>query len=100
QRLMAVLAAAKVYQVDHGNFPATLAELVPTYLPSAPPDPFAADGRAVGYQSLGIRAFAYSVFNNGIDDVAAGFAPALSDDDWWNNPDFILMLDLKPPPVN
>ncbi|MEZ6243145.1 MAG: hypothetical protein R3B57_08890 [Phycisphaerales bacterium] len=39
------LLAATAYRQDHARWPTTLDELVPTYLPSVPDDPFAPDSR-------------------------------------------------------
>lgn len=40
QTAAAVAAATRAYRLDHGRYPAVLAELVPGYLPTAPVDPF------------------------------------------------------------
>lgn len=43
----ACLFALRAYKKDRGKLPTTLDELVPTYLPKIPPDPF--DGRPLRY---------------------------------------------------
>ena len=50
RRLAAVALAIKLYEAEHGRRPATLAELVPTYLPAVPRDPMRADGGPVRYR--------------------------------------------------
>jgi hypothetical protein len=49
RRTTAVVLAAHLYRADQGRFPNRLEDLVPNYLPSIPADPFAADGRPLGY---------------------------------------------------
>jgi hypothetical protein len=50
RRCAAVSLAARLFRADHGGqFPQTLAELVPAYLPAVPKDPYHADGRPLGY---------------------------------------------------
>lgn len=50
RRMTASIIAGRLYRADHsGSLPATLVELVPSYLPSVPADPFAADGSALSY---------------------------------------------------
>jgi len=39
----------RLYYLDHGRWPDRLDELVPTYLPALPADPFHDDGRPLGY---------------------------------------------------
>jgi hypothetical protein len=70
RRLAAVALAIALYRADHnGAFPNALNELTPTYLPSLPPDPFAAGGRVFGYSGpAATQPFIYSVGVNGVDD--------------------------------
>ena len=49
RRLTAVALACQLYRADHGQFPQSLDQLVPTYLPAIPRDPFFSDGRPIGY---------------------------------------------------
>src|SRR5439155_3042658 len=74
RRFAAVSLAARLYALDHaGRYPPSLNALVPDYLPALPADPFAADGRAVGYliAENGKRPIVYSVDENGRDDTNA-----------------------------
>jgi hypothetical protein len=48
RRAAAVSLAAQMFRADHGRWPDNLDELVPTYLPAVPRDPFA-DGEPLGY---------------------------------------------------
>ena len=52
RRATAVLLALRLYHLDHGRYPATLAELVPAYLPAVPIDPTVGGGRPMGYVVL------------------------------------------------
>lgn len=67
RRMAATALAIKLYETDHGSRPAELADLVPKYLPAVPKDPFAADGRDIGYLPNAPRPILYSVGQNGID---------------------------------
>ena len=50
RRATAIVLAISLYRVDHQqHWPASLAELVPTYLPAVPDDPFQKDGTPIGY---------------------------------------------------
>lgn len=68
RRLAATALAIRLYQVDKGRRPQSLAELVPEYLPETPRDPFAGDGSAIGYLPEGRPAILYSVGPDGVDD--------------------------------
>jgi hypothetical protein len=74
RHIAATQLAIRLYQADHQEaFPATLQELVPTYLPALPADPFASDQQPIKYVRDGIIAgiptpLLYSVGENGIDD--------------------------------
>ena len=48
RRRAAVGLAARLYEVDHGRRPATVADLVPGYLEAAPLDPMVDDGSVIG----------------------------------------------------
>src|SRR5439155_17560734 len=81
RRFAAVALAARLYALDHaGRYPPSLNALVPDYLPLLPSDPFAADGRALGYliAENGKRPIVYSVDENGRSDTDAKtvFPPA------------------------
>jgi len=68
RRLLATATAIRSYQVDHGVRPATLAELVPAYLPSIPIDPMSPDDSPIKYVAAGADPYLYSVGNDGIDN--------------------------------
>lgn len=68
RRAQAIALAIRLYQLDHDQaYPSRLDELVPTYLPQVPDDPFAADERPFGYQRTPF-AMLISVGQNGTDD--------------------------------
>lgn len=69
RRLAAAALAMRLYELDHGGRrPARLPDLVPTYLPAVPDDPFAANGPPIRYLPDANRPLLYSVFKNGEDD--------------------------------
>ncbi len=68
RRLAATALAIRLYEIDHGHRPPTLAELVPAYLPAVPLDPFVADGRTVGYLPDAPQPILYCVGLDGVDD--------------------------------
>ena len=78
-RMAATMLAFRLYVIDHGQYPASLDALVPTYLAALPVDPFAADGRPFGYfiAADGKRPILYSVGTDGIDHTRGG-QPKLS----------------------
>lgn len=65
RRMVATIVALHLYEHDHHRWPASLAELVPKYLPAVPADPFSAAGKPIGYvvltapHSLVLRAMVY-----------------------------------------
>jgi hypothetical protein len=68
RRLAGTALAIRLYEVDHGHRPETLAELVPEYLPAVPQDSFAEAGRALVYLPSAAHPIVYSVGVNGVDD--------------------------------
>lgn len=73
-RAAAIHLAVKLYALDHGGQPPpTLDALVPAYLPAAPRDPFADDGRAMSYRAGEQLVVVATVGPNG-SDAAAGVA--------------------------
>ena len=68
RRMAAMALAIRLYQLDHGQRPESLSDLVPRYLEALPPDPFAADGRTLGYQPNAVRPILFSVGEDGRDD--------------------------------
>lgn len=72
RRMTATAVAIRLYQIDHGGRrPGKLADLVPKHLPAVPSDPFARDGRPLGYLPRADRPILYSVDENGADDGGA-----------------------------
>jgi hypothetical protein len=71
RRVAAIALAVRLYQLDHGQFPATLDALVPAYLPVVPADPFSPTGQPFKYllAAKGTRPIVYSVDENGVDDT-------------------------------
>ena len=59
--------ALRAYRLDHGSYPAALAQLLPAYLHSIPPDPFGA-GEPLHYRRTGQGYTLYSIGPNGKDD--------------------------------
>jgi hypothetical protein len=76
ERMVAVKLAARLFVLDYGRYPTALADLLPRYLPSIPEDPYAPDGKPLGYllAADGKRPIVYSVGPDGIDQTAADAA--------------------------
>ena len=88
--MAAVALAIRLFEVDHGCRPDTLAELVPDYLPAVPLDPFAADRREIGYRPNAPKPVLYSVNLNGIDENGQlGTSPGTFDYDTGDWPYFL-----------
>jgi hypothetical protein len=96
RRTAAVMLALRLYSEKHQDrLPATLKELVPHYLAAVPADPFAADGRPLGYLPLRNPPAIYSVGENGTDEggseiVISKTAPP------WNTQDAVFPLGPDP----
>lgn len=73
RRMAATALAIRLYEVDHGQRPASLEELVPNYLPSVPQDPFAEPARQLGYLPGSNPPILYSVFEDGMDDGGVAY---------------------------
>jgi hypothetical protein len=76
RRMAAVSLAARLYRIDHaGQWPRTLDELVPKYLPAVPRDPFRADGGPLSYLVTknpadgAERPVVYHVSSDGVDET-------------------------------
>jgi hypothetical protein len=65
-RRLEVVFALSLYRTDLGNYPTSLAALVPTYLDQIPLDPM--DGQPTRYRPQGDGYVLWSVGHNGIDD--------------------------------
>ena len=81
RRAAAVALALRLYELDHGRRPSTLAELVPSYLPAVPVDPFDPACGEIRYVPNARPPVLYSVSVNGIDDGGA-FVEERSHIDW------------------
>lgn len=68
RRMAAAALAIRMYEVDHGRRPASMAELVPEYLPAVPEDPFADRGTPIRYAPDADPPVLYSVGPDGVDD--------------------------------
>lgn len=71
RRLAATGLGIRLYELDHGRRPRTLAELVPDYLPAAPGDPFDPEEGSLRYLPDAAVPLLYSVGQNEIDDGGA-----------------------------
>ena len=74
-RALQVRAAVALYGKQHKKLPATLADLVPAFLPAVPRDPFA--GAPLRYQRSGDLWRVWSVGINLVDDGGDNVAPAM-----------------------
>ncbi len=68
RRMTATALAIRLYELDKGQMPETLDELVPEYLPAVPQDPFFDGVRPIGYLPNAELPVLYSVGFNGVDD--------------------------------
>jgi hypothetical protein len=70
RRLVATALALRLYAVEHGGeYPQTLDELLPKYLPAVPIDPFASGEKPLSYSADDPEApLVYSVGENGTDE--------------------------------
>ncbi|NOS70186.1 MAG: hypothetical protein HOP33_09675 [Verrucomicrobia bacterium] len=66
RRLIAVELALRIYQIERGQPPTQLSDLVPRYLPRIPIDPFAE--KELIYRPQGTNWLLYSVGEDGMDD--------------------------------
>ncbi len=74
RRVIVTAIALKRFQLKHGQFPGTLAELTPDYLPSVTIDPF--DGRPLKYHLNDDGTYLlYSVGEDGTDDGGDAGSP-------------------------
>ena len=65
--LLLVTFALRAFRLENGRYPASLAELAPSYLKKLPEDPFAAQG-TFKYKRMGNSYVLYSVGPDGTDD--------------------------------
>lgn len=79
QQLLDVLLAAADYRCEHGEYPQTLDELVPTRLPTVPLDLYT--GQSLQYRRDEQTLLIYSVGKNGVDNGGRQFKPQQGEDD-------------------
>ena len=90
RRAAAIQLAIRLFRMDHGGeYPRSLHDLVPEYLPSVPLDPMAADDRPMGYRPDLAPPIVYSVGENGKDDGGMGKPGA----DRWAGRDAVYPLE-------
>lgn len=65
--VLMVQLALRAFELEHGQLPDTLAELVPSYLKAVPRDPFG-NGESLRYRRTGKTYQLYSVGSDGKDD--------------------------------
>lgn len=75
RRLAAVAIAVRLYELDHGRRPQTLAVLVPEYLPAVPIDPCTDPPAPLRYAPDHDPPVIYSVHNDGHDDGGRTYVP-------------------------
>ena len=80
--------AVRQYQASRGELPASLAPLVPEFLPAVPTDPF--DGRPLRMVAGEEGVVLYSVGSDQKDDGG------LESDDRSGEPDIVVRLETKP----
>ncbi len=95
RRTAAIALAIRLFELDHGQRPTELVNLVPEYLPAVPADPFASDGRAIGYRPDGERPVLYSISVNGIDESGTP-GPRKNGRVMWDEADIVFSLT---PPI-
>jgi hypothetical protein len=80
-RIVVTAIALKRFQLQRGQFPVTLAELTPAYLPAVIIDPF--DGKPLKYRPNDDGTFLlYSVGEDGIDDGGDAGSPSDRPERW------------------
>lgn len=89
RRIVITAIALKRYQLKHGDYPSSLADLVPQFLSSVPRDPV--DGQPLRYRRMADGRFLlYSIGENGKDDGGDGSVPIRTANNFrfrWTNPD-------------
>jgi hypothetical protein len=95
-RMAATALAIRLFELDRGRRPATLAELVPDYIPHVPLDPFAAEPASIRYEPEADWPMLYSRGPDGRDDggVTVRLPDGRIDRD---KSDIFFYLDGKPP---
>jgi hypothetical protein len=104
RRITAIALAARRYALDHGGkLPAKLDDLVPTYLPAIPADPFATGGATIKYVADPDKPLVYSINEDGVDQggneqPAKPRPTAAPKPNRWDGVDAVLHLTLQPRP--
>lgn len=96
RRMAATALAIRLYECDHGQRPAQLSDLVPSYLPNLPVDPFDPKSLPIRYAPTLRPARLYSVSLNGIDDEGRMGRDA-EGDQFWDRPDLVFYLNSDRP---
>jgi hypothetical protein len=91
-RMTIVTIALRRHELAHGRLPATLRELVPTYLPEVPLDPF--DGQPLRWDAT--KKWLYSVSENQRDNHGAHDTPEKTHS---GNPDLVMPYWWLPEPA-
>lgn len=60
--------AIRLYEVDHGQRPESLSDLVPNYLKEIPEDPFAENRQSIRYLPNALHPIVYSIGDDGLDE--------------------------------
>jgi hypothetical protein len=100
RRMAATALAIRLYELDHGQRPKTLEELVPDYLPAVPDDPYSAGPQPIRYLPDADPPILYSVGENGEDDggeFAVDDEGGLYGGDPFESPDVPFFLNGAPP---
>lgn len=71
RRMAAIALAIRLYEIDHGDRPADLHDLVPAYLPGVPRDPFDPSNGIIRYRPDIPSPLLYSIGPNEIDEQGA-----------------------------
>jgi hypothetical protein len=97
RRMGATAIAVALYRADHaGRLPATLADLVPKYLPAVPGDPVAGGGKPLGYVADPAWPRVYSVGDNGVDDGGRPPDPEVPMSERFRSSDDVVDLQRRP----
>jgi len=93
-RVCVCVLAAQEYRRDHGNFPATLTDLVPKYLDRIPRDPY--EDSPLKYRAKPTPPAIYSVYEDAIDNGGSDISYDEDDGIYGNDPLDLGYLLLKP----
>lgn len=96
RRMAATALAIRLYELDRGDLPNELSVLVPDYLPAIPRDPFATNGREIGFRRD--RPRLYSIGEDGIDQTGASGEKPNGDIDPLSGDYPFFLHGTRPPP--